>query len=61
MAETNLEEVAAKSFLSEAENDLRVALVMFRTNVKRDVAKRVLTECNFVVEKAVRVLNVSNS
>ena len=59
MAETSLEEVSAQLLLDKANNDLRVALVMFRGNVNCKTAQDLLNETNFVVEKAVENLKVS--
>jgi len=56
MVETNLEETAAKKLMSEAGDDLRVALVMFRTNTNRQVAEEALKETNFIVEKSIELI-----
>ena len=53
MAETGLDEITAQTLLDEANNDLRIALVMFRANVTFETAEKALIETNFVVEKAV--------
>jgi N-acetylmuramic acid 6-phosphate etherase len=52
-AETNLDEKAAQSLLSEAGGDLRVAIIMHKTNVSRGVAERALLANQNVIEKAV--------
>ncbi|HSK72787.1 MAG TPA: N-acetylmuramic acid 6-phosphate etherase [Pyrinomonadaceae bacterium] len=57
MAETGLGETAAQNLLSEAGDDLRVALVMKKANVSLEKAERILHENNFVVEKAIESLN----
>jgi N-acetylmuramic acid 6-phosphate etherase len=56
MSETGLDEPTAKDFMSKANDDLRVAIVMFRANVDNETAKNALIECNFVVEKAIQNL-----
>ena len=56
MAETSLDETSANNLLNKANNDLRVALVMFRGKVNRQTAEKVLAETNFVVEKAIENL-----
>lgn len=56
MAETNLDEPAAKDLMQKANGDLRVALVMQKANVDSKKALRTLTETNFVVENAVKLL-----
>jgi len=53
-AETNLDKNAAENLMNQANNDLRIALVMFRANANREAAEKALIETNFVVEKAVR-------
>lgn len=53
MAETNLNETAAKDLLTQAGEDLRVALVMQKANVNFETAFEKLTEMDFVVEKSV--------
>ena len=55
-AETNLDETAARNLMREADNDLRVALVMFRANVNCEAAQKSLNATNFVVEKAIQKL-----
>lgn len=56
MAETDLDEIAAKNLFDEAKNDLRVALVMFLGKANRKTAENALRETNFVVEKAIESL-----
>ncbi len=56
MAETNLDEAAARHLLSEANYDLRIALVMFRAKTDFETAKTALIATDFVVEKAVEQL-----
>ena len=54
MAETTgLDETAAQSLMTEANDDLRVAIVMRKAGVNRETAEKTLRETNFVVEKAV--------
>jgi len=57
MAETNLDEPAAQIKFEEANNDLRVAIVMQKANVSRQAAEDVLTANDYVIEKAVEALN----
>jgi N-acetylmuramic acid 6-phosphate etherase len=57
MAETCLDENAAKMLLKSAEWDLRVALVMNNTGVSAEVAINALKESNFVVETAIGITN----
>ena len=56
MAETLLDETSATNLLNEANNDLRVALVMFRGQVNYKTAEKALKKTNFVVEKAIENL-----
>lgn len=53
MAETDLDKTRAKNLFDKANEDLRVALVMFRANVNRKTAEKSLIENNFVVEKSI--------
>jgi len=57
MAETSLDETAAQNLLDEANNDLRVALVMQQTNRNFEVAVDALAKNNFAVEKAIEMLS----
>ncbi len=59
MSETNLDEDSADKILNEANNDLRVAIVMQKADVSREVAETALIENDFVIEKAVG--NLPNS
>ncbi|HVE57115.1 MAG TPA: N-acetylmuramic acid 6-phosphate etherase [Pyrinomonadaceae bacterium] len=56
MSETGLEEAAAQNLLSEANYDLRIAIVMNKAGVSREIAEAVLTENNFVIENALNSL-----
>lgn len=56
MAETDLDETAAKNLMDEAGGDLRLALVMHGANVNRETAQTGLNENAFVVEKTVDAL-----
>lgn len=56
MAETDLDESTAQNLLTEANYDLRVAIVMQKAGVSRETAERTLTENNFVIENALDVL-----
>jgi N-acetylmuramic acid 6-phosphate etherase len=60
MAETDLDEKAAKNLMNEAGNDLRAAIVMFRAKVSQENAARALEQSGFVVEKAIELLNFDN-
>lgn len=53
MTETGLDETTAQDLLKTANNDLRVALVIFRAKVDAETAKTALNNNDFVVEKAV--------
>jgi N-acetylmuramic acid 6-phosphate etherase len=55
MAETDLDEAEAQKLLKEANDDLRVAIVMQKAEVSRERAKKILQENNFVIEKAVEI------
>jgi N-acetylmuramic acid 6-phosphate etherase len=56
-SETGLDETAAKDLITQANEDLRVAIVMFRAKVDAETAKNALNENDFVVEKAVNFLS----
>lgn len=56
IAETGLDEETAAELLKEADGDLRVALVMTRTTVSKDVALKALIESQFVVEDSIKAL-----
>ena len=58
MAETDLDETAAKDLMEKANGDLRVALVMEKANVDSEKALQTLTETDFVVENAVKLLTL---
>jgi N-acetylmuramic acid 6-phosphate etherase len=53
MAETGLGEQAAQVKFEEANNDLRVAIVMQKANVSCATAENALTANNFMIEKAI--------
>jgi N-acetylmuramic acid 6-phosphate etherase len=57
MSETGLDETVAKDLMAQANEDLRVAIVMFRAKVNAETAKNALNETEFVVEKAVNFLS----
>ncbi|MBA3634129.1 MAG: N-acetylmuramic acid 6-phosphate etherase [Acidobacteria bacterium] len=57
MAETGLDEQTAQVKFEEANDDLRVAIVMQKANVSRETAENVLTANDFMIEKAVESLN----
>ena len=54
MAETDLGEAAAQNLLNEANDDLRVAIVMNKADLDFETARNILAESNFVIEKAIR-------
>jgi N-acetylmuramic acid 6-phosphate etherase len=56
MAETALDEAAARNLMSEAGDDLRAAIVMHGAKVSRETAQKALAENNFVIENAVQSL-----
>ncbi len=56
MAETDLNETAAQYLMNEAQDDLRIALVMFRGVVNFETAEKTLRKMNFAVEKAIENL-----
>ncbi len=60
MTETSFSENAANNLLNEANADLRVALVMFRANVSVGTAEKALVENDFVIEKAIENLVVTD-
>ena len=53
MAETGLEKTPAQNLLTEAKGDLRVAIVMQKTNNNREIAEDALVQNNFVIEQAI--------
>lgn len=55
MSETDLDETSAQDLLKKANDDLRVAIVMQKANVPCETAKNVLTETDFVIEKAIEL------
>jgi len=57
MSETNLDEAAAQNLLNEANDDLRVSIVMQKANVNRETAENSLAENEFVIEKAIEQIN----
>ena len=57
MAETGLDEDAAASLLESSNGDLRVALFVFKTNVSPEAAQTILSENDFVIERAVSALH----
>jgi N-acetylmuramic acid 6-phosphate etherase len=59
MAETDLDEAAARNLLNEAGGDLRAAIVMQKANVSREAAEKALTENNFVIETTIQKLKAS--
>ncbi len=57
MSDTNLDGNSAQDLMRKANDDLRIALVMQKANVDFETAQKVLTETDFVVENAVKLLN----
>lgn len=57
MAETGLGQQAAQLKFEEANNDLRVAIVMQKANVSRAAAENALTTNDFMIEKAIESLS----
>ncbi len=53
MSETDLDEAAAQNLLNEANDDLRVSIVMHKANVNRETAEKSLAKNEFVIEKAI--------
>ena len=60
MSETGLDETSANNLMKEANNDLRVAIVMQKAGVSREIAEKVLAENDFVIEKAFELLKVKD-
>jgi N-acetylmuramic acid 6-phosphate etherase len=60
-AETGLSEIAARTQLESAGNELRVALVMNKTGRSREEAERALDETDGVVQRAVEALAVKDT
>ncbi|MDQ3181332.1 MAG: N-acetylmuramic acid 6-phosphate etherase [Acidobacteriota bacterium] len=54
MSETDLDEAAAQNLLDEANGDLRVAIVMYKTDLDFETALAILAKNNFVIEKAIQ-------
>ena len=56
MAETGLDEVAARSLFDEAGGDFRIALVMFGADATRALAEAALKREDFVIDKAIAAI-----
>lgn len=56
-AETNLDKAEARNLLSEANGDLRAAIVMHKGKISFPQAEKVLAENDFVIEKALSSLD----
>ena len=56
MSETNLNETDAQTLMNEANHDLRVAIVMQKGNVSREMAENSLAKNSFVVDSAIKSL-----
>lgn len=59
LAESKLDEHEAKDLLSKADDDLRIALFMARTDSSADEAKAALEANDFVIERAVDAFKAS--
>lgn len=57
MAETSLDKTTAENLMKKANEDLRIALVMFHADVNREAAEKALSANDFVVEKAIKQLS----
>jgi N-acetylmuramic acid 6-phosphate etherase len=57
MAETGLGIAAARDLFDRAGEDLRVAIVMFRTNADYHSARRALADASYVIEAAANTLS----
>ncbi len=53
MVETDLDETSSQNLLIEANWDLRVAILMHKTNLDFENANRILAENDFVIQKAI--------
>jgi len=58
MEDTDLTETEAKELFTSAKNDLRIALIMSKTNVSFDLAASALEENKGVVQKAINAITV---
>lgn len=56
MAECNLDKAAAEKVLESAGWDLRVAIVMVKTNAGRETAEQALQKSNFIIARAISSL-----
>ena len=56
MAETGLDELAARSLFDEAGGDFRIALVMFGADATRALAEAALKREDFVIDKAIAAI-----
>ena len=56
MAECNLDKAAAEAALEAAGWDLRVAIVMVKTNASREAAEDALRKSNFIIARAISSL-----
>jgi N-acetylmuramic acid 6-phosphate (MurNAc-6-P) etherase len=56
MQETSLDETAAAALFADAEEDLRVAIVMHRAASDAESARAALEQSSHVIEKAVEKL-----
>ncbi len=57
MLETGLSEKSARVLMRRANDDLRAAIVMSKAKVSRETAENALTANDFIIEKAVKLLN----
>ncbi len=56
MAECNLDKAAAETVLETAGWDLRIAIVMVKTNASREAAEDALRKSNFIIARAISLL-----
>lgn len=57
MAETDLDESAAKNLMTKAGDDLRAAIVMAKTDASRELAENALEKNQNVIEQAINFIN----
>jgi N-acetylmuramic acid 6-phosphate etherase len=59
MAETGLDETIAGELMKDAGDDLRVAIVMKKAGVDRELAFEALTQSDFIVERAIQCARIT--
>ena len=60
MSDTGLDTIEARKLFDSAGNDLRIALVMYETNVPANDAEHALEETGFVVKTAIDKIRATN-